>query len=179
MYQTFADRARTCKCLRRPGIDFKESIPPAYLAWRAGASNRVVVPARQAENRFLGSLKGLQIRALDGAQDREFAANRSPSPTYRVYKKCFAIYLSLWGRGGGRRRDTACQTCEETLSMPAGITSHLFQQIPAKSLQNVLQSSANHSHSRSLSFLKRGKCHSIFTEEMFFISVTHLTCMYW
>jgi hypothetical protein len=28
-------------------------------------SNRVVVPARQAGNRFLGSLKGLQIRALD------------------------------------------------------------------------------------------------------------------
>jgi hypothetical protein len=26
--------------------------------------NRVVVPARQAENRFLGSLKGLQIRTL-------------------------------------------------------------------------------------------------------------------
>jgi hypothetical protein len=26
--------------------------------------NRVVVPARQAGNRFLGSIKGLQIRAL-------------------------------------------------------------------------------------------------------------------
>ncbi len=30
-----------------------------------GTKNRVVVPARQAENRFLGSLKGLQIRALN------------------------------------------------------------------------------------------------------------------
>jgi hypothetical protein len=37
-------------------------IPPAYVAWRAGTKNRVVVPARQAGNRFLGSLKGLQIR---------------------------------------------------------------------------------------------------------------------
>jgi hypothetical protein len=36
----------------------------AYVAWRASTSTRVVVPARQAENRFLGSLKGLQIRAL-------------------------------------------------------------------------------------------------------------------
>jgi hypothetical protein len=27
-------------------------------------SNRVVIPARQAENRFLGSIKCLQIRAL-------------------------------------------------------------------------------------------------------------------
>jgi hypothetical protein len=31
---------------------------PAYEAWRAGTSNSVVVPARQAGNRFLGSLKG-------------------------------------------------------------------------------------------------------------------------
>jgi hypothetical protein len=36
----------------------------AYVAWRAGTSNRVVVPARQAGNRFLGSLKCFQIRAL-------------------------------------------------------------------------------------------------------------------
>ncbi len=57
--------SRICKHLRSPGIDSKESIPPAYVAWQAGASNRVVVPARQAGNRFLGSLKGLQIRALN------------------------------------------------------------------------------------------------------------------
>jgi hypothetical protein len=35
----------------------------AYEAWRSGTSNRGVVPARQAGNRFLGSIKGLQIRA--------------------------------------------------------------------------------------------------------------------
>jgi hypothetical protein len=40
--------ARICKRLRSPGID---------VAWRAGTSNRVVVPAHQAKNRFLGSLK--------------------------------------------------------------------------------------------------------------------------
>jgi ankyrin repeat protein len=39
----------------------QESIPPANVAWRPGTTNRVVVPARQAGNRFLGSLKGLQI----------------------------------------------------------------------------------------------------------------------
>ncbi len=42
----------------------QESISPAYIAWRAGTTNRVVVPARQPENRFLGSSKGLQVRAL-------------------------------------------------------------------------------------------------------------------
>jgi hypothetical protein len=56
-------RARICKRLRRPGIDSEVSIPPAYVALRAGMTNRVFVPARQAGNRFLGSLKGLQIRA--------------------------------------------------------------------------------------------------------------------
>ncbi len=42
----------------------QESISPAYVACRAGTKNRVVVPAHQDGNRFLGSLKGLQIRAL-------------------------------------------------------------------------------------------------------------------
>jgi hypothetical protein len=46
---------------RLQGIE--ESTPSAFVAWRAGTSNRVVVPTRQAGNRFLGSLKGLQIRA--------------------------------------------------------------------------------------------------------------------
>ncbi len=56
-------RARICKCLWSPGIDSEESIPPAYVAWRTGTTNRVIIPARQAGNQFMGSLKGLQIRA--------------------------------------------------------------------------------------------------------------------
>ncbi len=44
-------------------LAIQELIPPAYVAWRAGKTNRLVVPARQAGHRFLGSLKGLQIRA--------------------------------------------------------------------------------------------------------------------
>jgi hypothetical protein len=48
-------KARTCKRLRNPGIDSKESITQAYVAWRAGTSNRDVIPGRQAL--FLGSLK--------------------------------------------------------------------------------------------------------------------------
>jgi hypothetical protein len=54
--------ARICKRLLSPGIDSEKSILPAYVACRAGTTNRVVVPARQPENRFL--VKGLQIRAL-------------------------------------------------------------------------------------------------------------------
>ncbi len=58
-------RARICKRLWSPAIDSEESIQVAmYVAWRAGSTNRVVVPARQAGNRFLGSLTGLQIGAL-------------------------------------------------------------------------------------------------------------------
>jgi hypothetical protein len=40
-------------------------MPLAYVTWRAGTTYMVVVPVRQAGNRFLGPLKGLQIRALD------------------------------------------------------------------------------------------------------------------
>jgi hypothetical protein len=40
-------------------LDGRGSIPPAYVAWRAGTK---IIPARQAWNRFLGSCKGLQIR---------------------------------------------------------------------------------------------------------------------
>ncbi len=40
------------------GIDF------ASLAWRVGTSNRVVLLARQAGNRFLGSVIGSEIRGL-------------------------------------------------------------------------------------------------------------------
>jgi hypothetical protein len=56
--------ARICKRLWSPGIDSEESISPAYVACRAGTTNRVVVPACQPENRFLGSIKDLQIRAM-------------------------------------------------------------------------------------------------------------------
>jgi hypothetical protein len=56
-------RARISKRLWSPGIDSDGPIPPAYVAWRAGTSNRVVVQACHAGNRFQGSLKGLQIRA--------------------------------------------------------------------------------------------------------------------
>jgi hypothetical protein len=60
-------RARICGRLRSLEINSKESIPPAYIAWRAGTSNWVVrrslagryvkLGVRQAGNRFLGSLK--------------------------------------------------------------------------------------------------------------------------
>ncbi len=54
-------RARICKRLWNPGIDSEEPTPPAFVAWRGGTTNKVDVPASQAGNRFLSSLKGLQI----------------------------------------------------------------------------------------------------------------------
>jgi hypothetical protein len=48
--------------LRSPGIDSEESITAGYVAGRAETTNMVVVPTRQVRNRFLGSIKGLQIR---------------------------------------------------------------------------------------------------------------------
>ncbi len=51
-----AFRVRTCKSLRSPGIDFASL---QYVAWRAGTTNRVIVPGREPiykgwQNRFLG-----------------------------------------------------------------------------------------------------------------------------
>jgi hypothetical protein len=54
-------------------------MPLAYVAWRTGTTCRVVVPIRQAGNRFLGSLKGLQIRAQATVRSAEFIpGNRFP-----------------------------------------------------------------------------------------------------
>jgi hypothetical protein len=49
-----------CNHLRSPGID-----SDSLCSLAAGTSNRVVVLARQAGSRFLGSLKGLKIRAQE------------------------------------------------------------------------------------------------------------------
>ncbi len=81
-----------------PGIDSEESISPAYVACRAGTTNRVVVPAPQPENRFLSSMKGLQIRALAGRYD-------NPIPTWCLAPIDFLkipeleFLKSLWGLG--------------------------------------------------------------------------------
>ncbi len=53
--------ARICKRLRSPEIDSAS----LYVAWRVGMLTRVVGSARQAGNRRLCSLKGLQIWAQD------------------------------------------------------------------------------------------------------------------
>ncbi len=45
----------------------QESIPATYVAWRAGTSKRVVVPARKAGNQFLGSLKLKRFTNLGSA----------------------------------------------------------------------------------------------------------------
>jgi hypothetical protein len=60
-----------------PGIVSKESIPPAYVAWRAGASNRVFVPALQAGNRLLGSLNKFTNSGSVNIISNVFAFRRS------------------------------------------------------------------------------------------------------
>ena len=60
--------------------------------WWPGTSNRVVVPTHQAGNRFLGSLKGLQIRAL---LCREKNFNSSRSPRQRVNLQFYNVRMKL------------------------------------------------------------------------------------
>jgi hypothetical protein len=57
-------RARICERLRSLGIDSDKLIPPAYVAWRQVQQIGCCVPALQAGNRFLVSLKGCQIQTI-------------------------------------------------------------------------------------------------------------------
>jgi hypothetical protein len=43
-YPEKVTRAQICKTLRSPRIDFKESIPLAYVAWPAFATALIVIP---------------------------------------------------------------------------------------------------------------------------------------
>ncbi|MFN9906261.1 MAG: hypothetical protein ACK56F_09080, partial [bacterium] len=96
----------------------EEWIPSAYVAWQASTTNRVVVPARQAGNRSLGSLKDLKIRAQACCYSwrhslnccpvlgcRPLQARKPPRPTIieffpsRVPRVCSACYegpFKIW-----------------------------------------------------------------------------------
>ncbi len=52
-------RARICKRLRTLGISSKESIPPAYEAWRASTTTLFDVPARKAT--LAGEIVSLEL----------------------------------------------------------------------------------------------------------------------
>ncbi len=64
--------ARIWKRFRSPGIDSKESVPRAYVAWRADMTNGVFIPVRQATlagridslELIPGLIQRLKIRAL-------------------------------------------------------------------------------------------------------------------
>ena len=117
----------------------QESIPPAYVAWRAGTPKRVVGPAaRQAGNRFLVALKGLQIRALvnrrlyvNYIKDEEpssFIFKSSCPPFFHHQKdkmmgeKSFVHTLKRRGNGGGPLcvHCTLYYTANEILGVPRG-----------------------------------------------------------
>ncbi len=51
--------------------------PTNSVAWQAGTSNRVVVAARQAGNRFLGSLKGYKFGLWTTKDVQEIPYNSS------------------------------------------------------------------------------------------------------
>jgi hypothetical protein len=100
-------RARICKRLRGPGIVSEKSIPQAYVVRRAG-TNRVVVPDRQAVNRFLGSLKRFKNTGSDLHVEANLA-NRflvvcktklqiTPQESFQQYcADTLQVSISTWG----------------------------------------------------------------------------------
>ncbi len=85
----------------------QKSIQPAYVpvAWRAGKTNRVVVPARQAGNRFLGSLKGLQIRAPEKLEQLEVCIIRR-----RIYSIRKVGRFEITVKGGREEKEDSGST---------------------------------------------------------------------
>ncbi len=60
-------RARICKRLRSPEIDSDESIPPAYVAWRADMTNKLTYTGPPGWESIPGLLKrftntGLEVK---------------------------------------------------------------------------------------------------------------------
>ncbi len=69
---------RYFKLIRSPGIDYKESIPPAYVAWRAGTTTLFLLgsqPPRLYEN---SSTDILSVTKLFGSLIFTFILFRSP-----------------------------------------------------------------------------------------------------
>ncbi len=115
-------RARICERLRSPGIDFKESTLLAYIASRAGTSNKVVVPACQAGNQFLGSFKDLQIRALFNAASAR-PGGQEEDRLFLFSSTLYRIWLWLWippqeahggGSDGGHHKRSVDQPEQDT-----------------------------------------------------------------
>jgi hypothetical protein len=128
----YVTRAHICKRLWSPEIDSDGPIPPAYVAWRAGTKNRVVVQASHAGNRFLGSLKGLQIRALAGRYNKY--CYRTGPPGYRGWRNRFLGSLNVYTYSGsepvGRfARFGTNQGCESRRQTFSSISRPRFREI--------------------------------------------------
>ncbi len=68
---------RISKRFRSPGIDSKESIPSAYVAWLAAMITLFVIPADQ--HSLAESIPGLLIRLKIRALDKQHFASPPPS----------------------------------------------------------------------------------------------------
>jgi hypothetical protein len=105
-----------------PGINFEESISPVYVSWRAGTTNRVVEPARHAGNRFLGSLKGLQIRTLH-ASSILFGIRRG----INIGSVLILTFPRNRGRGRPKRSACICNRNKDENSIPRGLDYMKYQ----------------------------------------------------
>jgi hypothetical protein len=105
LIKTCESRARICKRLSSSGIDSKDAISPAYVAWRAGMSNRVVLPARQAGNRFLGPLKVYKSGLLFGRQNVNRTGRSDP---YMMYDCCHCSLRTFFKEIGSKYLPHTC-----------------------------------------------------------------------
>ncbi len=107
-------RARIWKYLRSSGIDYKESIPPAYVVWWAGTITLFVVPRRQTTVQRLAESIPWN-RLMDSLNDYKFWLCRhhgliSGNQGHWIRNGHFLAYIPSWQKksaqpseGGGAR----------------------------------------------------------------------------
>jgi hypothetical protein len=95
-----------CKRLRSPGINSKESIPAAYVAWRAGTATLFVVSARQptlaVEIDSLESIPGLHKCLKIRARAHTQLINDDQGYQFYVKSCSNSEGLAMFSVGGGR-----------------------------------------------------------------------------
>ncbi len=117
---------------------------PKQLMWPAGWYNKwVVVSARKAGNRFLGSLTGLQIRALESIGCRNDLELMKEWVTFckddlMSYALFILILFGFW-----QFQLLLYSKCTQNTATSGGQYSKLFFSVPAKAKSNLSQ--LNHS----------------------------------
>ncbi len=110
-------RACICKRLWSPGIDSEELGPPAHVDWRASTTNRVIIPAGQAGNRFFTNTDSVWYRTCCKGfwvLEQPISGRRYNTIQIHTTLRSFAISFCEVEEGSNLNKALPCQlsTCQ-------------------------------------------------------------------